>query len=332
MQSLRRGRGADIAVADDTSLDADEIPDDAVVALQLLREQFPPSAGAGGVYPVALVSQIYSLVPDRTAVDRQLDKAMRRQEVRLFRWVCASLVPALVCLGGEMCGTGKCQHRLTGCSTGRMLGHATDNLAMAADDYEAAVRRAVGVFVAKRKGGSRGGAGKQPRLSGDAARSGRQPCTGSDGEDEDRRGFQSTAAEGGSNSRDWPIGPSTEEIVDRFLYGVLPETPRVSISAFDIKASLAAPRNALVGGPPPKVACAAGRADGVCSAKSAREANERPLRKLTADEAEVPACLLVRTTHATRLPTSATRLPASVRLRAYVRACMHVHANVLLAV
>ena len=92
----RRGLvGADNTVADDSGLNADDIPDDAVVALHLLREQFPPSAGAGGLHPVALVSQIYSLVPDRTAVDRQLDQAMRRQEVRLFRWVCARLVPAL---------------------------------------------------------------------------------------------------------------------------------------------------------------------------------------------------------------------------------------------
>ena len=60
-----------------------EVPDDAVVALQLLRTQFPP---VPGISPVALVSQIYSLVKDRTSVDRQLDKAMRRQELRLFRF------------------------------------------------------------------------------------------------------------------------------------------------------------------------------------------------------------------------------------------------------
>lgn len=173
-----------------------------------------------------------------------------------------------------------------------MVGHATDNLAMAADDYEAAIRRAVDIFVAKRKGGSRdGAAGKQPRLSGDAARNGRQLSAGSNGRDEDGRGFRRTAAGGGSSSRDRPVGLSTEEIVDRFLYGVLPENPFVSISAFDIKASLAAPRNALVGGPPPDVACggAAGRMDDASSEKSAREANERPLRTLTDDEAEVSA-------------------------------------------
>ncbi len=60
-----------------------EVPDDAVVAMQLLRSQFPP---VPGMSPVALVSQIYSLVKDRTSVDRQLDKAMRGQELRLFRF------------------------------------------------------------------------------------------------------------------------------------------------------------------------------------------------------------------------------------------------------
>jgi hypothetical protein len=88
----RRGqqrRGGGIEEAEDTGLDADDVPDDALVALQLLREQFPQSDGlAAGVHPVILVSQIYSLVRDRTAVDRQLDKAMRLQEVRIFRWAC----------------------------------------------------------------------------------------------------------------------------------------------------------------------------------------------------------------------------------------------------
>jgi hypothetical protein len=61
-----------------------DLPDDAVVALQLLRAQYPKCPAAGS-FPVALVSQIYSLVNDRTAVDRELDQAFCRQELRLFR-------------------------------------------------------------------------------------------------------------------------------------------------------------------------------------------------------------------------------------------------------
>ena len=78
--------GADIEEIEHNEL---EIPDDALVALQLLRTQFPQTPAAG-MYPVALVSQIYSLVKNRTAVDRELDKAMRRQELRLFRYRIAS--------------------------------------------------------------------------------------------------------------------------------------------------------------------------------------------------------------------------------------------------
>ena len=80
MLGRRRARwgGAEI---EEVESDGIEIPDDAVVAMQLLRTQFP----VVGMPPVALVSQIYSLVKDRTSVDRQLDKAVRRQELRLFR-------------------------------------------------------------------------------------------------------------------------------------------------------------------------------------------------------------------------------------------------------
>jgi len=74
----------DIEEVEDSGL---EVPDDAIVALQLLRSQFPKTPTAGA-HPVVLVSQIYSLVKDRTTVDRQLDKAMRLQEIRLFRSAC----------------------------------------------------------------------------------------------------------------------------------------------------------------------------------------------------------------------------------------------------
>jgi hypothetical protein len=71
---------------EEAEYDGPEVPNDTLVALELLRKQFPQTPAAG-TFPVVLVSQIYSLVKDRTAVDRDLDKAVRRQQLRLFRWV-----------------------------------------------------------------------------------------------------------------------------------------------------------------------------------------------------------------------------------------------------
>ena len=150
---------------------------------------------------------------------------------------------------------------------GRMVGHATDNLAMLADDYEAAVRRAAHVYVTKRKSGSRGaaaGAGtqgtqsKHRRLaSGPTPWWGSCPGSASD-EDEDARGASN--ASGRTSSPDAAstsaagsaAGPGPDEIMDRFLYGVLPEHPRVYVSASDLVASLAAARSALEGAAPPE--------------------------------------------------------------------------------
>ena len=56
--------------------------DDALVALEVLRSQFPASASRP--HPVAFVSQIYSLVPDRTDVDRSLARACKNHRVRMF--------------------------------------------------------------------------------------------------------------------------------------------------------------------------------------------------------------------------------------------------------
>lgn len=62
-----------------------EVPGDTLAALQLLRAQFPQLPGRP-VAPLVLRSQVYSVVRDRTAVDRELD------ELR-----CGSLKDCLCC-------------------------------------------------------------------------------------------------------------------------------------------------------------------------------------------------------------------------------------------
>lgn len=268
-------RGQDIEEAQDTGLDADDVPDDAMVALELLRAQFPQS-DVVGVRPVILVSQLYSLVKDRTTVDRQLDKAMRLQEIRLFRWVRVSLPRPAVCLDAGLV--------LMEPRRGRMVGHATDNLAMAADDYEAAARRAVEVYASKRKSGSRSsGAGKHARREISHGRA-FGADSGSD-EDEDVQGFG--RATGRNDSGDCVAGPGKGEILERFLYGVLPEHPRVSISAFDLTGSIAAARCAPEGasssqGNQTNTAQAGVAASGIKSAW-----NRGALRQLSASESQV---------------------------------------------
>ena len=62
LQSMRLvRRGANDAIEIEEIEDDFDVPDDAVVALDLLRDQFPPTAGP---LPVAWVSQIYSLVKE----------------------------------------------------------------------------------------------------------------------------------------------------------------------------------------------------------------------------------------------------------------------------
>ena len=50
-----------------------DLPGDALAALHLLRAQFPPLPGRP-VAPLVLRSQVYSIVCDRTAADRELDE------------------------------------------------------------------------------------------------------------------------------------------------------------------------------------------------------------------------------------------------------------------
>ena len=55
------------------ALSMTDLPGDALAALHLLRAQFPPLSGRP-VAPLVLRSQVYSIVRDRTAVDRELDE------------------------------------------------------------------------------------------------------------------------------------------------------------------------------------------------------------------------------------------------------------------
>ncbi|KAK9830141.1 hypothetical protein WJX72_009964 [[Myrmecia] bisecta] len=68
--------------ADLDDWDAADVPNDTMVALQLLRAQFPAKAT---VEPVMLRSQLYTLVKDRTSVDRQLDELRQSGAVRMFK-------------------------------------------------------------------------------------------------------------------------------------------------------------------------------------------------------------------------------------------------------
>lgn len=69
---------------------------DTMVALQLLQRQFPHSDKYRGT-PLMLRSQVYCLIKDRTAADRQLDGLRQRNVLRVFRVNCgpgdAALMP-----------------------------------------------------------------------------------------------------------------------------------------------------------------------------------------------------------------------------------------------
>lgn len=58
---------------------------DVLAALQVLKSEFPKAALAAGQAPLMLKSQLYTIVTDRTAVDRQLEALRLRNEVRSFK-------------------------------------------------------------------------------------------------------------------------------------------------------------------------------------------------------------------------------------------------------
>lgn len=76
---------ADSPVNDNTVQEedaAEALPNDTMVALLLLRSRFPPEAK---VTPFATRAQLYSLLSDRTATDRQLEELRRCNQVRLLQ-------------------------------------------------------------------------------------------------------------------------------------------------------------------------------------------------------------------------------------------------------
>lgn len=112
------------AVPDDDGILA-TLPDDSLVAVEVLRKQYPKSPSAGA-YPAVFVSQVYSLVRSRTTVDRELDQAAKDKRIRMLR------VP----------------------------GHPTDGFLLAMTDYLAAIDAArlsylrAGAAGSSRKGGA----------------------------------------------------------------------------------------------------------------------------------------------------------------------------------
>ena len=121
----------------------------------------------------------------------------------------------------------------------RSPGHATDNLAMSMEDYTAAAQRAADVYASKRKGGSRGGGSSSKRLKGDTAvaavnSAGRtSECIPDHLQRDDLAGMKAK-----SSVDEAADLPNLEDVMDRFLHGVLPEHPRVSISSADLQVDI----------------------------------------------------------------------------------------------
>lgn len=70
---------------DDAALTAAEVPSDTLAALQLLRRQFPRGGLCDALPRLLLTSQLYCLVADRSAVDRELAALARSGVVRRFK-------------------------------------------------------------------------------------------------------------------------------------------------------------------------------------------------------------------------------------------------------
>jgi hypothetical protein len=110
---------------------------------------------------------------------------------------------------------------------------------MSMEDYTAAAQRAADVYASKRKGGSRGGGSSSKRLKGDTAvaavnSAGRtSECTPDHLQRDDLAGMKAKSSE--AEAADLP---NLEEVMDRFLHGVLPEHPRVSISSADLQVDI----------------------------------------------------------------------------------------------
>ncbi|KAK3254675.1 hypothetical protein CYMTET_36116 [Cymbomonas tetramitiformis] len=60
-------------------------PSDTLVGLQVLRAQTPKASQDKDGIPVMLKTQLYSIVKDRTEVDRELDELRQQKIIRLFK-------------------------------------------------------------------------------------------------------------------------------------------------------------------------------------------------------------------------------------------------------
>ncbi|PSC67391.1 Serine threonine-kinase 19 [Micractinium conductrix] len=118
------------AAAAELDCDADELPNDTLAALQLLKSRFPPEAR---VLPFATRAQLYSLLSDRTTADRQLEELRRRNAVRLLQ------LPTS--------GRGDEQHAI-----------------MLTSDYEAALRGCQQDLAGSATNGGGGGSGPSPAI------------------------------------------------------------------------------------------------------------------------------------------------------------------------
>ncbi|XP_062591297.1 inactive serine/threonine-protein kinase 19-like [Saccostrea cucullata] len=68
-----------------TSFSTAEIPSDTKVSLLHLKELFPLDKFEGRLPAVIVKHQLYSLLKDRTAVDKQLDDLKQANEIKLFK-------------------------------------------------------------------------------------------------------------------------------------------------------------------------------------------------------------------------------------------------------
>ncbi|XP_020210234.1 serine/threonine-protein kinase 19 [Cajanus cajan] len=83
-KGTKRRRDEDSDGGNSSSLEDDLIFTDTLVALRIMRAQFPP-IHKGSVEPFILKSQLYSSVKDRTQVDRELESLRRDKVLRLFK-------------------------------------------------------------------------------------------------------------------------------------------------------------------------------------------------------------------------------------------------------
>ncbi|GAQ90379.1 hypothetical protein KFL_006330060 [Klebsormidium nitens] len=72
---------------EDGSTELQEQPSDVLAAIQLLHSQFPKVRKKVDVLPVILRTQVYSIVKNRTDVDREAEVLKHRRRIRLFKLV-----------------------------------------------------------------------------------------------------------------------------------------------------------------------------------------------------------------------------------------------------